>query len=131
MSNLLDDLKLLQAYMDTHPVIQAVWCIDRPHMYRAIQAMLLNQGATVDNLKLVDGKLEYIPDLTGVSLLSWSSGELESMADGLVADGWTPERITRLYPFREPGVWVQMSNNKHYELIMESTTGWVMKRVQS
>lgn len=130
MSNLLDDLKSLQAYMDTHPIIQAVWFIDRPQSYRTMQSMLLTCGYTVNNLRLKEGKLEYLltNSLQGIQLHDWPLKELDAKIAGLVNEGWTPERIARLYPFREPGVWVQMSNDKHYELVMEST-GWVMIRL--
>ncbi len=99
MSTTLDSLRLISRYFEVRPVLQAVWCIDRPYAYTVF----------VDLLASSKGNFP----LYGPQLFHWTIDEMHEHIAKLLAEGTQQATIDMHLPFREAGIWLQMSNGKH------------------
>jgi hypothetical protein len=114
-SNPLDDLARMRERLEK-PVPVAIWFIDRPREYYRIRSMLLNAGAEERKLPAEEDQFVVIPE--GLPLRNWTAREIEARCRELAeVDGRPEEEIARSFPFRQPGVWVQMSDGKHIQFL--------------
>jgi hypothetical protein len=85
------------------PAAVAIWCIDEPGWYR----MLLDHP----DIRKAKGHPVW-----GLRVFDWSLEEIKQAVSELKARGRDEGWIARIYPFQEPGIWVQMNKGPHLKI---------------
>ncbi len=97
------------------PVPVAIWFIDRPREYDNA-VISLREFCEAKTQKV--GEPPIILPSMGMQLRNWSVKKIKKRIRELVeADGYTEEQAAKLFPFQQPGIWVEMSNGPHTRLM--------------
>ena len=110
------DLMRVREWEATNPIPQAIWLIDREHIYADMEYVLpvLSQYKVIPSSPSLRGFQQY----GGMPVYHWSSRDIQQRIAYLVEEeGLDIEDARRIYPFCQPGVWMQMSNGKHKRLM--------------
>ena len=105
----------IESLTGEHPMPQAIWLIDRERTYVEMERELrgLQCYRPIPESPSLAGFQRYC----GMPLYRWSSGEVRSRIAALLDEGLSMERVRQIFPFCQPGVWVQMSDGKHRRLM--------------
>ncbi len=87
------------------PIPVAIWLIDRPGWYHTIYNLFVDPDGDVPSSRFF-----------GLALHNWRLVDLEERIEKLHGLGWPDEKIRRVFPFWEPGVWVEMNKGPHVKL---------------
>lgn len=99
------------------PFPVAVWCVDRPDFHQRILDYCVEHSISTDRVHFdASGRFFYWPSTLGLRLENWTSYEVAERAGILIQQGRTQQYINDLFPFRESGVWVQMSRPPHTQI---------------
>lgn len=93
----------------SQPVAVAVWFIDRPNEYFRVKAACI-----VEEAKHV-ARPGYLGH-SGLPLYRWTLAEIEARVEELEGKGCAPAMVAEWFPFRLPGVWVEMRNAPHVRI---------------
>lgn len=111
--NIRDDLDRISALL-SRPVPVAIWFIDRPREYRRV----LEAVAVEEARHAGSGFQGY----SGMPLYQWTLSEIEERVKALQAESCDEAFIKETFPFRLPGVWVQMRGAPHQPIIFVEET---------
>ena len=111
MSDILKDLEYLIPLL-SRPIPQAIWFIDEPARYHQVLSACIE-------LPEREAVRPFTIPIDGLPLREWRLHEIEERVEAMRAEGSTEEMINKIFPFRKKGVWVQMSNGKHIEMVFE------------
>ena len=110
--DIMTDLACLMDVLDAHPIAQAIWFIDCNDEYHRLVSHVLCcfQPPRPDE--------RYRPNFMGVPVYRWDSVDILTRITYLLSVGRSIEWARNIYPFCQPGVWVQMSDGKHRRLVL-------------
>lgn len=98
ITDALPKLLAWRSYMLHCPIITEVWLIDRPAwLYTIIDAL---------------GPSDRPSFLSSIPIIEWHTPALEAHIEQLRREEWDDEKLAEHFPFREPGIWVKMSNGE-------------------
>lgn len=120
-SDIRADLDRISALL-SRPVPVAIWFIDRPCEYRQVLEAVVSE----ETKRVGVGYLGH----PGMPLYQWTLAELEEMIKELGTKGCDEALVKELFPFRLPGVWVQMCNAPHTLLVTEAELNEVKKQLE-
>jgi hypothetical protein len=91
------------------PVLKAIWLIDRPGFYVQLDALFnYRRGASADQ--------GYVLPFDGIPIYQCTQKAIAAtVAQNL--SKLDQSQIDKLYPFREPGIWFEMSKGPHKQLL--------------
>lgn len=108
------DIIHVAQWLDEHPVAQAIWFIDRERGHWQFEEQF--RGLSVYRKYPESPSLVSFRAYRGMPLHRWRSGEIREHIAALVDRTKSIEYARSIYPFCQPGVWVQMSDGKHRRL---------------
>ena len=114
--NLTEEMLKLHNFASTPRAVR-VWCIERPRYYHDLKIALCPPTIGPQSPQSFFGRL-----LFGIPITRCTLDEIELEEKHLLADPETSEGIRcaikggKLFPFRAPGVWVEMANAPHIKL---------------
>jgi len=115
MGDIVSDVIALYEQLNARPIAQAIWFVDRPGAYFRLRYYLQE---TLQHEASSPPDVDFTP-ICAMRLHFCRAAEARERIAALLDRGWTIERARRVWPFCQPGVWVQMSNGKHrrYEIV--------------
>ena len=115
MGDIVSDVIALYEKLNARPIAQAMWFIDRPGAYFRLMYYLRE---TLQYEALSPPDVDVTPGWGG-QIQCYKAPEIRERITDLLEEGWTLEQARRVWPFCQPGVWIQMSDGKHrrYEIV--------------
>jgi hypothetical protein len=109
------------------PHARAVWFIDAEEEYQQFRRIVIDQLCEYPPLELCRSPLFTAEEaLLGLPIRVWSLREIEERISSAIVDELNKhiapakmlEIVGRSFPFRRPGVFVEMSDGNHLEIMM-------------
>jgi hypothetical protein len=118
VTDIVADLIRVHEMLTSRPFPQALWFIDRDRQYFRLEraSPLIEQSP----YRIFESSVFGIP------VYRWASREIRLRITELIEDErWDIDRVRRVFPFCQPGIWVQMSSGRHqhFEIISPTIPG--------
>lgn len=117
-SDLLADLEQVRAYLKSLPPRPlSIWFIDRAADYHHFVRSLSTVTGSTPWLQS-DAMTYTSPGFAGMPIYNWRSEEIADAIKIMVQND-DQDYIKPFFPFREPGIWVEMSDGNHRQLTFD------------
>ncbi len=103
MSDIIADLMHIRERLQANPIPQSIWFIDRDREFYGVMRLVYSQRPQLWPFRMPLRNMKSSWIRTGLAIL-------------LEKEGHTVDSMRRLYPFCQPGIWVQMSDGNHQHL---------------